>query len=76
MTERAYAEAGRSDLVLALGSTLSVHPAASIPLAARERGVPYVIVNRGPTDHDEVATLRLEGDVAAILPPAVAAMRG
>lgn len=71
---RGFAEAAACDLVLALGSTLSVHPAASIPLAARRRGVPYVVVNRGPTDHDDVATLRLEGDVAAIVPPAVAAL--
>ena len=72
--DRAFGEAGRCDLVLALGSTLSVHPAASIPLAALRRGVPYVVINRGPTDHDELATLRLEGDVAALLPPAVGAL--
>ncbi|HEY2747743.1 MAG TPA: Sir2 family NAD-dependent protein deacetylase [Polyangia bacterium] len=72
--ERGFAEAARCDLVLALGSTLSVHPAASIPLHARERGVPYVIINRGITDHDELATLRLEGDVAEILPPAVSVL--
>jgi NAD-dependent deacetylase len=72
--DRGFAEAGRCDLVLALGSTLSVHPAASIPLAALERRVPYLVINRGVTDHDEVATLRLEGDVGEILPPAVAAL--
>ena len=72
--ERGFAEAARCDLVLALGSTLSVHPAASIPLAAVERGVPYVVVNRGATGHDDVATLRLEGDVAEIVPPAVATL--
>ena len=71
---RGFAEAEQCDLVLALGSTLSVHPAAAIPLAARRRGVPYVIVNRGPTDQDELATLRLEGDVGQIVPPAVAAL--
>jgi NAD-dependent deacetylase len=72
--ERAYAEAARCDLVLALGSTLSVQPAASIPLIALKRRVPYVIINRGDTDHDELATLRLEGDVVELLPPAVAAL--
>jgi NAD-dependent deacetylase len=71
---RAFEEAERCDLVVALGSTLSVHPAAAIPLAALRRGVPNVVVNRGATDHDDVATLRLEGDVAEILPPAVAAI--
>ena len=69
--ERAGEEASRADAVLALGSTLSVHPAASIPLMAVRRGVPYAIVNRGPTDHDALATLRLEGDVVEILPVAV-----
>jgi NAD-dependent deacetylase len=73
--ERAFAEARACDLVLALGSTLSVHPAASVPLEAAQRGVPYVVINRGETDHDDIATVRLEGDVAEILPPAVAALR-
>ncbi len=71
--ERAAAAAARADLVVALGSTLSVYPAASIPLLAAERGVPYVIVNQGATAHDDhpAVTLRLEGDVTAIVPPAV-----
>jgi len=73
--ERAAAAAEKADLVLALGSTLSVYPAASIPLMAVERGTPYIIINRGATGHDDhpSVTLRLEGDVMAIVPPAVAA---
>ena len=72
---RAFAAAQRTDLVLALGSTLSVHPAAAIPLIAVERGARYVIINRGVTDHDGLAgvSLRLDGDVSEILPPAVEA---
>jgi NAD-dependent deacetylase len=68
-----FAAAARCDLVLALGSTLSVHPAAGIPLAAAERGVPLAIVNRGDTELDEVAAVRIEGDVGAVVPPAVRA---
>ena len=73
--ERAEAAANAADLVVALGSTLSVHPAADIPLLAANRGAPYVIINRGPTEHDDLpeVTLRLEGDVGEIFPPAVAA---
>jgi NAD-dependent deacetylase len=73
--ERATAAAVTADLVLALGSTLSVYPAASIPLLAAERGTPYIIVNRGASEHDGLptVTLRLEGDVTAIVPPAVEA---
>lgn len=73
--ERASAAARDADLVVALGSTLSVYPAAAIPLIAADCGVPYVIVNRGPTDHDghPSVTLRLDGDVTEIVPAAVEA---
>ncbi len=72
---RAFNAAQSADLVVALGSTLAVHPAASVPLAAVRRGVPYVIINRGETDHDSLSevTLRLEGDVNSLFPPAVSA---
>ncbi len=71
--ERAEEAAHRVDLVLALGSSLSVNPAASIPLLAARLGAVYVIINQGPTDHDgfpEVA-LRVDRDVLEVLPPAV-----
>lgn len=70
---RAAVAAGRADLVVALGSTLSVYPAASIPLLAADRGVPYVILNQGHTEHDRhpAVSLRLEGDVIRLFPPAV-----
>ena len=72
---RATHSAEAADLVIALGSTLSVYPAAGFPLAAAERGAPYVVINRGVTDYDgyRALTLRLEGDVVELLPPAVAA---
>ena len=56
--------------MIALGSTLSVHPAASFPLLAANRGIPYVIINRGATDHDgqPCVSLRLEGEVTGIVP--------
>ena len=73
--ERAQEAATHADLAVALGSTLSVYPAAHIPLVAAHRGVPYIVINRGPTEHDErpEVTLRLEGDVGDIFPPAVTA---
>jgi NAD-dependent deacetylase len=71
--EAAERAAMECDAVISLGSTLSVYPAAQFPLMAARRGVPYAIINRGPTDHDglPVVTLRCEGDVGAILPEAV-----
>jgi NAD-dependent deacetylase len=73
--KRAEQAATGADLVVALGSTLSVYPAASFPLLAAQRGVPYVIINRGATEHDHepAVSLRIEGDVGEIFPPAVAA---
>lgn len=73
--ERAEQAAATADLVVALGSTLSVYPAASFPLMGAQRGIPYVIINRGETDHDHepAVTLRIEGDVAEIFPAAVKA---
>ncbi len=73
LLEQAQALAQQADLVVALGSTLSVYPAANIPLIAAGKGAPYVIINRGQTEHDGLpeVTLRLEGDVAELFPPAV-----
>jgi NAD-dependent deacetylase len=73
--ERAAAAAMETDLVVALGSTLSVYPAAGFPLMAAERGVPYVIINRGATEHDAEprVALRIEGEVSEIFPAAVEA---
>jgi NAD-dependent deacetylase len=76
--ERAHQAALEADFVVALGSTLSVYPAASFPLNAAQRGAPYVIINRGATDHDhdESVTLRLEGEVGEIFSAAVDAVLG
>lgn len=75
--ELARAQQGsmEADLVVALGSTLSVYPAAAFPLMTARRGVPYVIVNRGATEHDgePSVSLRIEGEVSEIFPAAVAA---
>ena len=73
--QRANQAALETDLVVALGSTLSVYPAASFPLMAATRGARYVIINRGVTEHDheQSVTLRLEGEVSEIFPAAVEA---
>jgi NAD-dependent deacetylase len=71
--EQATEVARDCDLVIALGSTLSVYPAASFPLLAAQRGVPYVTINRGPTDHEPSVSLRLDGSLVEIFPPAVQA---
>lgn len=70
---RASQATQRCDMVVSLGSTLSVYPVSEVPLAAAGRGVPYAIVNRGATDHDDtgLVTLRIDGDVSEVFPAAV-----
>ncbi|MCS7090678.1 MAG: Sir2 family NAD-dependent protein deacetylase [Verrucomicrobiota bacterium] len=76
--EKAWEGARACDAVVALGSSLSVYPAADIPLMAARRGVPYAVINRGPTEHDgrPEVTLRLEGDVSVLFPETVRAALG
>lgn len=68
---RALGFAAEADAVLAVGSTLSVYPAADIPLSAARRGAPMVIVNLGPTDHDRSAAAKVEGKAGEVLPALV-----
>ncbi len=71
---RAYLMAGEADAVLAIGSTLSVYPAADVPLQAAQRGVPYLIVNLGATDHDLMATLKLDVPAGEAIPQLTASL--
>jgi NAD-dependent deacetylase len=65
---RAREWALQADFVMSLGSTLSVHPAASFPLMAARGGAPYLVVNQGPTDHDDRADYLWGGDLVSLLP--------
>jgi NAD-dependent deacetylase len=58
---------------LALGSSLQVHPAASLPVAAKQNGARLIIVNRDPTPADGYGDLVVAADVSEFL-PAVAAL--
>ncbi len=60
--------AQRCDLVLAVGTTLNVFPAAHVPRVAQRAGARLVIVNGGPTDADDRADAVLRGSISDILP--------
>jgi NAD-dependent deacetylase len=66
--DRAMEVAERCDVCLAVGSTLSVWPAAGVPLAAARRGARLVIVNDGETDLDEAASAIVRGRCGDVLP--------
>lgn len=66
--DRAEAAARACDLLLAVGSSLAVHPAAGlVPLAAAS-GAPVVIVNAEPTPYDHLAAAVLPGSIGKVLP--------
>jgi NAD-dependent protein deacetylase/lipoamidase len=66
--------AAEADAVVAIGSSLSVYPAAFIPLEIAARGSAFVIINNAPTDLDNVASIRLEGMAGAVFPQLVGAI--
>jgi NAD-dependent deacetylase len=69
--DRAMRASEECDLLLAVGSTLSVYPAANCVPVAKAARARVVIVNGGPTEMDELADARLIGPIGEILPAIV-----
>lgn len=74
--ERAFQAARECDLLLAVGSTLSVYPVAGIVPQAREAGARVVVINAEPTEMDELADVVLRASISEVLPLLVAAISG
>ncbi len=55
------------DLMVAVGSSLKVFPAASFPITARQNGAQLIILNRDPTDLDKYANLVLNKEIGTTL---------
>jgi NAD-dependent deacetylase len=68
---RATELALQCDLMLAIGSSLVVWPAAGFPLMAKNRGAKLVIINNEPTEQDAVADLVIRFDIGETLGPFV-----
>lgn len=64
---RAKTESESCDLFLAIGSSLVVYPAASFPIIAKRCGARLAIINRDPTDLDDLADLVLNLEIGATL---------
>jgi NAD-dependent deacetylase len=67
--QRAEALTTGCDLFLAIGSSLVVWPAAGFPLLAKRNGAALVIINREPTEFDEIADLVVHYDIGDVLGP-------
>lgn len=66
--DRAERAARRCDLLLAVGSTLTVHPAAGLVPLARSHGARVVIVNGAETPYDDLADSVVGGSISQVLP--------
>ncbi len=64
---QAHAAAAKADVVLVVGSSLVVGTAAYVMQAGLAQGAPLAIINRGRTQYDRVADLRIEAGASETL---------
>ena len=72
--ERARALASAADLMICVGSSLEVFPAAGLPELTLAHGGRVALLTKGPTPYDRDAALKLDGDVADELPAVLGAL--
>ena len=65
---RAQLAAETCDLLLAVGSSLTVYPAAGLVPIAAQHGAPVVIVNAEPTPYDDLAAAVVRDPISDALP--------
>ncbi len=66
-TRLAFEEAAKADLLVAIGTSLQVYPAAGIPAETIRRGGRVVIINNQPTPLDHEAEMVLRGSAGSVL---------
>ena len=69
---RAEMAAGSCDVLMAVGTTLGVHPAAGLVPLAAEAGAQVVIINAEPTPYDDLAAAVVRASISEVLPELVA----
>jgi NAD-dependent deacetylase len=72
--QRARELCEQADVLLCVGSSLEVHPVAGLPLLTHEAGGAVAILTQGPTPLDQIAEVRLRGDVVTELDGLLAAL--
>jgi len=72
--EEATRMAEAADLMLCVGSSLAVFPAAGLPRLTLDTGGALAIVTKGPTPYDGAAEIKLEGEVDEELAAVLAAL--
>ena len=74
--QQALALARQADVMVVVGSSLVVRPAADIPLVAIRSGAPLVVINPEPTPFDELAAVVIRGKSGEVLPEIVELIGG
>ncbi|MFF1530165.1 NAD-dependent deacetylase [Cellulomonas sp. NPDC058312] len=69
--ERAIAAAQDGDVLLAVGTTLTVQPVASLAALAVDSGAELIVVNAEPTPYDHLAERVVREPIEVALPPLV-----
>jgi NAD-dependent deacetylase len=72
--EQARELAEGADLMLCIGSSLEVYPVAGLPELTLERGGEIAIVTQSRTPYDREAAVKLDGDLAEVLPRVVSGL--
>jgi len=72
----AFELARSADVMLVVGSSLVVYPAADIPVVASRSGARLIVVNAEPTPFDELADVVIRGKSGEVLPEIVALTGG
>ncbi len=74
--QRAVRAVQSSDMLLVVGSSLSVDPVAGLVPLAVQTGAAVAIVNATATRHDEIADVVVRGSISEVLPQLVADQAG
>jgi len=68
VVDAAVAAAADCDVFVAVGTSLTVHPAAGLPDLAAAHGARVVVVNAEPTPYDDLADLVVREPIGTALP--------
>ena len=70
-----YAAIAKADLLLIIGSSLQVFPAADIPYVAKKSNTKIAIINKETTEMDHIADVILKGSAEDILPQIISNLK-
>jgi NAD-dependent SIR2 family protein deacetylase len=74
--DEAWSIFAEGDVLLVVGSSLTVYSGRRFTIAAAQRGIPIALVNLGPTRADDVATVKLDAKLGEALPVIAQALAG